>query len=221
MIPLKDDNPTASFAWVNIGLIIINCMVFIYQLSLGHQGMHQFILKMGAIPYEITHLQDIYPITSIPIPLTIFSSMFMHGGFLHIIGNMLYLWIFGDNVEDAMGHMRFILFYFICGTLASILHILVNPDSVAPMIGASGAIAGILGAYIILYPRTRILTLIIFIFFFRIIKIPAVFVLGFWFVLQLLNVQTGAGVAWYAHIGGFLAGVLLVIPFVNSKKKYM
>jgi membrane associated rhomboid family serine protease len=221
MIPLKDDNPTASFPWVTIGLITINCLVFLYQFSLGVYGMQKFILKAGAIPYEITHIKDIYPVASVPIPLTLFSAMFMHGGFTHIIGNMLYLWIFGDNVEDAMGHIRFIFFYLLCGILASMLHILTDVNSTIPMVGASGAIAGILGAYFILYPRTRVLTLIFFFFFIRIIRIPAVIILGFWFILQILNAQSGGGVAWYAHIGGFLAGALLIEPFTNRKVKVL
>jgi len=219
MIPLRDDNPTESFPWVTIGLIIINCSVFLYQLSLGPHGMQKLILQAGAIPYEIFHFKDIYPVTPIPVPMTLMSAMFMHGGFMHIIGNMLYLWIFGDNIEDAIGHVRFILFYLACGIVAGMLHILSDINSTIPMIGASGAVAGILGAYFILYPRAKVLTLIIFIFFIRTIRIPAVIVLGFWFILQVLNAGGGGGIAWYAHIGGFIAGASMALPFAGKKNR--
>ncbi len=159
-------------------------------------------------------------------PLSLFSSMFLHGGFLHLAGNMLYLWIFGDNVEDQLGHVKFFIFYILCGLAASLLHIITAPNSKVPMVGASGAIAGVLGAYMIRFPRARILTLIFLGFFIRIVAVPALFVLGFWFILQLLYAfpsigSTSGGVAWFAHVGGFLAGIVLFKLFsAFSKRRY-
>jgi len=159
-----------------------------------------------------------------PVPLTLFTSMFLHGGILHIGGNMLYLWIFGDNVEDAMGGVRFLIFYLLCGVIAAMTHIALDPNSLTPMIGASGAISGVLGAYLLLYPRAKVLTLITFFYFIRIIKLPALFILSFWIVIQLLSgtlsmsVNTNhGGVAWFAHIGGFFAGVFLVYIFKKKR----
>ena len=222
MIPFKDDNPTERYPIVTVSLIVANVLVFLYQLSLG-RGMEQFFFRMGAIPYEISHLVDIGPAALIPIPLTVVSAMFMHGGFMHLGGNMLYLWIFGDNVEDAMGRKRFLLFYLICGVAASGLHIIIDPDSKIPMVGASGAIAGVLGAYLILYPQARVYTLLFFFFFIQVIRLPAVYVLGFWFLLQIfsglpsLGGMSGGGVAWFAHIGGFLAGMILIKGFARPR----
>jgi membrane associated rhomboid family serine protease len=161
--------------------------------------------------------------------MTIFTSMFLHGGLVHMAGNMLYLWIFGNNVEDSMSRTRFIFFYFLCGAAAAYSHAAANAASIVPMIGASGAVSGVLGAYLMLYPRTRVLTLVIFGFFIRTIEVPAMFVLGFWFVLQFLNALisagTGQGIAWYAHVGGFVAGIVLIglfkrrnVPFGGRKR---
>ena len=220
MIPLKDDNPTRIFPIVTIGIIAANILVFTYQLSLG-AGYEKFIFTYGAFPYEITHSVDIGPPVQMPVFFTVYSSMFMHGGFMHIIGNMLYLWIFGNNIEDSMGHIRFIFFYLICGTVASLTHIFLAPNSKIPMVGASGAVSGILGAYLLLFPHARILTLVTFGFFVRMIKIPAMVVLGFWIVLQFLNSTVasgseGGGVAWFAHIGGFFAGLILINFFKKN-----
>ncbi|OGW02785.1 MAG: rhomboid family intramembrane serine protease [Nitrospinae bacterium RIFCSPLOWO2_12_39_16] len=220
MIPLKDDNPTKIFPIVTIGIIAANILVFIYQLSLG-AGYEKFIFTYGAFPYEITHSVDIGPPVQMPVFFTVYSSMFMHGGFMHIIGNMLYLWIFGNNIEDSMGHIRFIFFYLICGTVASLTHIFLAPNSKIPMVGASGAVSGILGAYLLLFPHARILTLVTFGFFIKMIKIPAMVVLGFWIVLQFLNSTVasgseGGGVAWFAHIGGFFAGLILINFFKKN-----
>jgi len=217
MIPLKDENPTRIFPLVTIGLIVVNALVFLYQLSLG-PASQTFVFAYGALPYEITRGMDIEPQAAIPPYLTIYTSMFMHGGFMHIAGNMLYLWIFGNNIEDSMGHVRFVLFYLICGTIATVAHILVDQDSQVPMVGASGAISGVLGAYLLLFPRARILTLMMLGFFIRIVKVPAIVVLGFWIVFQFLNSALtagteGGGVAWFAHIGGFFAGLLLISLF--------
>ncbi len=145
--------------------------------------------------------------------------MFLHGGILHILGNMLFLWVFGDNVEEAMGYLRYLLFYLTCGFVAALAHILLNPSSAIPMIGASGAISGVLGAYIVLHPRARVHTLIFLFFFIRVVQIPAAFFLGFWFLFQVLGVGSGGGVAWLAHVGGFLAGIVLVKIFAQEKER--
>ena len=210
MIPLRDENSTYIFPFITVGIVLLNCLFFLYQLSWG-RGL---TLRLGAIPYEITNGVDLFPPSPIPVRLTPFTSMFMHGGLLHIGGNMLYLWIFGDNVEEQLGHLRFLLFYLGCGLAAEGLQILTNPASQVPMIGASGASAGVLGAYLIRFPRARVLTLVIFGFFIRLVRIPAFLLLGLWFLIQLLNGlpslggRLGGGVAWFAHIGGFTAGLL-------------
>ena len=224
MIPLKDDIPSEGYPYVTVGLIVVNSLVILFQISLG-KNLQSFHAAFGATPFEMTHFKDIPPLIHFPVFLTIFTSMFLHGGFLHVGGNMLYLWIFGDNVEDAMGKMRFLIFYLLCGVLAALTHITIHPNSRTPMIGASGAISGVLGAYLLLYPRAKVLTLIMFFYFIRIIKLPALFVLSFWIILQLLSGSLSltseaarGGVAWFAHIGGFFAGFLLVFLF---KKKRM
>lgn len=214
MLPLKDNIPSYKKPIITPLLIGINVLIFIYQFSLG-PGAEGFVFKYGAIPYRITHLKAATQYTTFPVPLTLFTAMFLHGGFLHLLGNMIYLWIFGDNVEDRLGRFKFILLYLVSGLAASLAHILTSPNSSVPMIGASGAIAGVLGAYMVAFPYARILTLVFFGFFARIIAIPAFFVLGFWFILQLiyalpsLGVQNVGGVAFFAHIGGFLAGIVL------------
>ena len=217
MIPLKDDNPTRTFPFVTILIIVTNIVVYIYQLTLGQKAETLFILRAGAIPYEIIRFADIHPLAFIPPPLTLFSAMFIHGGFLHVAGNMLYLWIFGDNIEDRLGHFRFIVFYLLSGLIASLAHIIMLPNSTVPMIGASGAIAGVLGAYFLLYPRAHVLTLVFFFFFVDIIRIPALVFLGLWFVFQILSSGAGGGIAWYAHIGGFIGGAVLVKLFKTKR----
>ncbi|MBI5810893.1 MAG: rhomboid family intramembrane serine protease [Deltaproteobacteria bacterium] len=217
MIPLKDDTPTYSFPYVTISIIVINTVVFIFQLTLGQRLEEAFIFKTAAIPYEITHFADMAPALQgrVPPPFTLLTAMFVHGGVLHLGGNMLYLWIFGDNIEDRLGHVKFILFYLAAGLAASMTHILVEPDSTMPMIGASGAIAGVLGAYFFLFPRAQVLTLVFLVFFVNVVKIPALFFLGFWFLMQVLSSGSGGGIAWYAHIGGFVAGaagILILRP---------
>jgi membrane associated rhomboid family serine protease len=222
MIPLKDDTPTNTFPFVTIGLIGINILVYIYQLTLSSEGLETFLFRYGAIPGRLVHPleTDTSSLQTIPYTLTIFSSMFLHGGAIHLLGNMLYLWIFGNNVEDYLGHVKFIFFYLIAGFFAAFIHTLSDLGSTIPMIGASGAIAGILGAYIILFPRANVSTLFIFIIFFKIIKVPAVLILGLWFLVQLLNAGTGGGsVAWYAHVGGFLTGVVLILIFKSMSPR--
>ena len=221
LIPIKDENPTRTFPAITISLILINLLAFIYQLSLGYgEAGQNFISRMGAIPYEITHFRDIGIPNILPPPLTLFSSIFLHGGITHIGGNMLYLWIFGNNIEDYLGKGRFLLFYIICGITAGLAQVIAIPDSPAPMIGASGAVAGILGAYAIIYPRAKVLTLFFLIIFIRLIYVPAIIILGFWFILQVLSAGGNhAGVAWYAHIGGFVAGIVLVKILSRRVKK--
>jgi membrane associated rhomboid family serine protease len=217
LLPLRDENPTRRIPFITISVIALNCLVFLYQ-ALSPKGLDYYTLKMGAIPYEITHFRTLAEIPRLPPPLTLFTAMFLHGGLFHLLGNMLYLWIFGNNVEDFLGPFRFIVFYLLSGLGASFTHIIFNPNSQVPMIGASGAIAGVLGAYFILYPRARVSTLVFLFIFIRIVPIPAAYILGFWFLMQVLNVGLGGGVAWFAHIGGFLLGVIMIKLFSRPKK---
>jgi membrane associated rhomboid family serine protease len=220
-LPLKDDNPTSTLPLITLGLILANSLVFYHQLSLNLVESQNFIFKWGAIPYQIHHGEVLREFPEIPLPLTIFSSMFLHGGILHIFGNMLYLWIFGNNVEDTLGHFRFLLFYLVCGLVAGLAQVFSNPESTVPMIGASGAVAGVLGAYMILFPGARILTLFFIFIFIKLIRLPALFVLGFWFFIQLLGVWGGSisNVAFFAHVGGFMAGLVLVKIFQAGRPK--
>lgn len=226
MIPLKDDNPTRIIPAITWGMILVNVLVFLYQVSLGPQQGQRFIYQYGAIPAVVFGYKSLPSyLAAIPPRVSLFTNMFLHGGWLHLIGNMWYLWIFGDNIEEAMGRLRYLAFYLICGVIASVSHVLSNPDSVLPSIGASGAISGVLGAYLLLYPRARVLVLIPLGFFMRLMYIPAAFVLGFWFVLQLLSGsmsggQDGGGVAFWAHIGGFIAGMLLVGMFKRRQIRF-
>ena len=230
MIPLKDDNPSYTKPIVTVSILIANVLVFLFQLLLSRSGEQIFIFETAAIPFELTHFVDrtelpipgtnfAFPEALLPFPLTLFSAMFVHGGFTHIGSNMLYLWIFGNNVEDAMGHVRFVFFYLISGVIATLVHVIADPNSTVPMIGASGAIAGVLGAYFVLYPHARVKTLVILIIFIQIVQIPAVLLLGFWFLMQIMNIGGGGGVAWYAHIGGFLAGMFLIRRFERVRPR--
>ncbi len=225
MIPLYDELPTKRFPFMTVMLILINIFVFIHELFLGPE-LEGFVRQFGLIPYEITHFVDIPPPSLHPIFLTIFTSMFLHGSLFHIFGNMLYFWIFGNNVEDVMGPFRFLVFYFLCGISAAFTQVIFSPNSVVPMIGASGAISGVLAAYFILFPYAKVYTLFWFFIFIRIIPIPAFFLLGFWFLVQLisgisaLGAQSSGGVAWFAHIGGFIAGLILVNIFKEDKRSH-
>jgi len=176
-----------------------------------------FLTQYALIPAEWLRGTDLPPTIPVPIWLTLLSSIFLHGSILHVLGNMLYLWIFGDNVEDAMGPIRFLIFYLVCGALASLAQIAIGPGSSVPLVGASGAIAGVLAAYFMLYPHAKILTIIPIFFFLRLVAVPAVFLLGFWFILQVISgagsLGASGGVAWFAHVGGFVAGLILVFPF--------
>lgn len=246
MIPLKDNIPTDRFPIVTILLIVANAVVyFAFQHGGILHGPHQSeVIRYGAIPYEFTHygkecgafaqriicegMPGVHG-TAPPQPntwVTAFSSMFMHGGILHIAGNMLFLWIFGNNVEDSMGRVRFLAFYILGGLAALALQIGISPDAAVPTIGASGAIAAVLGGYILLYPRARVLTLVFIIVFFTVFELPALVMLGLWFLEQALfgvydltDPTGGGGVAYYAHIGGFVFGLLAIKAFAQRRKK--
>lgn len=218
MIPLKDDNPSQITPIVSYALIGLCALVFLWQVTLGPDRGQAAVYALGVIPAVLLGDAELPPDIAIVGPWTsVFTSMFLHGGWLHLIGNMLYLWIFGDNVEDSMGHGRFIAFYLLCGMAAVFAQALPDPSSQVPMIGASGAISGVLGAYLLLFPHARVLVLIPIGFIMHSTRLPAMWVLLLWFGIQLLSnlVQGGAGggVAFRAHIGGFLAGALLIPLF--------
>jgi membrane associated rhomboid family serine protease len=224
VFPLKDDVPSRTTPFVTIGLIALNVLVFLYQVSLqgvgspeGVRAARDFVLEFGLVPCRLTG-DCARGGGLLPPALTVLTSMFVHGGIIHVGGNMLYLWIFGDNVEDTLGHCRFVVFYLACGAVAAIAQTLLSAASSLPMIGASGAVSGVLGAYLLLFPRANVLTIIVFGFFVRLVRIPAVIMLGIWFLVQFLGglvmwapaSRGGAadgGTAWFAHLGGFLAGM--------------
>jgi membrane associated rhomboid family serine protease len=214
MLPLRDDNPRRTVPFVTYTLVVLNALAFLWEISLG-ANLDRALFTIAFIPARFwidgNWIFDL---------VTIVVSMFLHGGLLHIGGNMLYLWIFGDNIEDRLGHFRYLLFYLLCGFGATLAHAFFSAGSRIPAIGASGAIAGVLGAYLILYPRARVLTLIPIFFFITLRELPAVLILGLWFVLQLFSgvgslgvtdAQDVGGVAWFAHIGGFVCGILLIV----------
>lgn len=241
MIPIKDENPTETFPYLTVALIVINALVFfligpiagskIKLMILLHgkpllmKGSQALPFVYGAIPYELFHGVELTPKYPVPVSLTLLSCMFLHGGLFHLAGNMLYLWIFGNNVEDKLGHFRFLIFYMVCGLIATLAHAITDPSSRVPMIGASGAISGVLGAYVIRFPWARVKTLIFFFFFISIVEIPAVIFLGFWFLIQFLNgtaalgMGNPGGVAWFAHIGGFVIGIVLFKSFPKRESK--
>ena len=206
MIPLRDVIPSRTKPGVTVTLIVLNVLVFLFQSSLGERGQEAFVYAFGLVPAYFSFF-------------TVFSSMFVHGGLAHIAGNLLFLWIFGDNVEDRLGHLRFVFFYLLCGFLAALSQLVLDPDSTVPMVGASGAIAGVMGAYLVLYPHSRVLMLFPFPVF--LFELPAVAFLGMWFFVQFLNGigqlpvfqqdQISGGVAFWAHVAGFVAGVVLVV----------
>jgi membrane associated rhomboid family serine protease len=220
MIPIRDQIPTRQVPVVNYLLIAANVVVFILMYLAGSQQQDALAYKFALIPANVTAGLDAGDISDI------FTSMFMHAGLAHIIGNMLYLWIFGDNVEDAMGHVKYLLFYLFGGVVASFAHVLTNPNSQIPTVGASGAIAAVLGAYLVLYPRSRVLTIIPLGFFMRMTTVPASIVLGLWFILQLFSgvlsmggPEDVGGVAFWAHIGGFLTGVVLAKLLAGQRRQ--
>ncbi len=216
MLPLRDRNPTKRVAFFTVILIIVNSLIFLYQLTIGKTLEREIILTYGFTPagFFLPLLKGNFS-QEIFIPL--FTSLFLHGSLLHLGGNMLFLWIFGNNIEDALGHLPFLLFYFFCGVAANLAHGLANPSSTIPAVGASGAISGILAAYLIFFPGAQIVTLIPLFFFWEIVELPALVVIGFWFLLQVANsflaVSSGnsGGIAWFAHIGGFLAGLFIAL----------
>ncbi len=222
MLPLTDHNPRRTVPVVTFALIALNVLAFLWELSLG-PSLQEALMKIAFIPRRFwlpgSWPQDLF---------TAFASMFLHGGLLHIGSNMLYLWIFGDNIEDRLGHGRYVIFYFLCGLIATWTHAFFNPTSIVPAIGASGAIAGVLGGYLILWPHARVTTLIPIFMFITVREIPAVLVLGLWFVLQLFSgvgslgvrdAQDMGGVAYFAHIGGFVAGMLLILALGGKRRK--
>jgi membrane associated rhomboid family serine protease len=217
MIPLRDINPRRRFPLVTIGLIALNVVVFAYEFFLpGEEALNLFTLNWGLIPAQLMQLQP-------RAILSVFTSMFLHGGLFHLASNMLYLWIFGDNIESALGSFRFIIFYLLCGIGAALGQVVVDTSSTVPMIGASGAISGVLGAYLLLYPRVEVETLVFIGYFIRLVKMPALVVLGLWILLQLLSgflslgVEATGGVAFFAHIGGFFTGLVLVGLFKRRR----
>ncbi len=222
MLPIKDDIPIQRAPVVTVSLIVINCLVYLYEIMQGSRGFAYFTQVWGLIPVELTTGVELTPQAPVSSIANVFTSMFMHGGLFHLGGNMLYLWIFGNNIEDRLGRVKFLLFYLASGVVAALAFIATAPASRVPLVGASGAIAGILGAYLITFPRARVMTVLFIFYFIRIARIPAVFVLGFWFVLQVLNglpalgSSEGGGVAWFAHIGGFLFGVTVFKLFVKK-----
>ncbi len=227
MIPLRDDQPTFSTPFVNLFLIVLNVMVFLWELSISHRALSLFMVEFGVVPRHMLaaltgHSYD--PVPAVVLPL--FTSMFLHASFLHVAGNMLFLWIFGDNVEDYLGHFAYLVFYLLCGVAAGATHILLNQGSRVPSVGASGAIAGVMGAYFILYPRARVLVWFPPIFLFH---VPAWLMLGYWFVGNFLSgaataiaetSQTSGGIAFWAHVGGFVAGVIMINVFGERPQRY-
>jgi membrane associated rhomboid family serine protease len=205
MIPLRDSQPSYSKPFVTIGLIVVNVLVFLFQVSLESFSLNHFITVYGIVPDRLQ-------------TYTLATSMFLHGGWMHLIGNMWFLWIYGDNVEDILGHGKYLVFYLLCGIAAGVAHVLLNPGSRVPTIGASGAISGVMGAYLVKFPHSRIVTLVPLLVFFTTMEIPAALILVYWLLLQLISgvgsvghsqVAQG-GVAWFAHVGGFVAGALLI-----------
>lgn len=223
MIPLHDDNPTQRTPIVTIILIGISIAVFLYQVNLPQEAAELFAFQYGAIP-AIVFGQASLPeeAVAIPVSLTLVTSMFLHGGWMHLLGNMLYLWIFGNNIEDAMGHTKFVVFYILSGILAALSHALTDPSSQIPMVGASGAISAVLGAYLLLFPRAHVLVLLPAI---GMTRVAAGVVLGMWFITQLVSGgmsigATGGGVAFFAHIGGFIAGMALIGLFKRKEVRF-
>jgi membrane associated rhomboid family serine protease len=208
MIPLRDVIPSRTVPYLTVSIIVLNALAWFYELSLPREDLPVFLRQFGVVPAYFA------------LP-TLISSMFLHGSWSHVLGNMWYLWIFGDNVEDRMGHFRFLIFYLLCGTVAALGQIFIDSTSTLPTIGASGAIAGVMGAYFVLYPQSRVLTLIPLIVFWEIVELPAIFLLGFWFLMQLFSAgaiaatahSQAGGVAFMAHVAGFIFGMVAVFIF--------
>jgi membrane associated rhomboid family serine protease len=222
MLPIGDyAGQRRSFPYVNYALIAINVVAFLYEVTMPEQRLERFIMQWGTVPREITSGVDADPRIGLPIYVTLLTSMFLHASWLHLGGNMLYLWVFGDNVEDAFGHFKYLIFYLLCGVAASLAQIAFNLDSTIPSLGASGAIAGVMGAYLVMFPGATVRTLVILVVFVTVTYLPAILVIGVWFLLQLVQgigslgvrtEQTG-GVAVWAHVGGLIAGAVLALIF--------
>ena len=217
MIPFKDDNPSRTLPLVTLILLAINCATFIYQHLFLAAGPMDMIYRYGFVPSGWHHFAD-RPFPAMAMPwLRMVTAMFIHGGWLHLIGNMLYLWIFGDNVEDRLGHVRYLAFYLVCGIGATMVHAMLYPASQTPTVGASGAIAGVMGAYLIFFPRARVRTLVVWIVFVQILRVPAIVALGYWVLIQILSGMaeygqgSKGGIAWFAHIGGFACGLAYAV----------
>ncbi len=215
MLPIRDRNPSGTFPFVTIGIIFINVSIFLYELSLG-SDLSVFLHQYGIVPIKVAQYYRSSDLTLIDTFFPFLSSSFLHAGFIHLIGNMWFLWIFGDNIEDKLGHIKYLCFYILCGAIASSVHVFFNSQSEIPCVGASGAIAAVLGAYMVTFPRARVTTVVPIFFFLQIIELPAVVVLGFWILIQFfsgaasLTASTSdGGVAWWAHIGGFVSGIIL------------
>ncbi len=214
MIPLRDSQPSQSTPVITVLLIAANVLVFLYEFSLDAYSLNHLLYSFGMVPDRL-------------VPTTIFSSMFLHGGWMHLIGNMWFLKIYGDNIEDILGHAKYFLFYVACGAAAAAAHLAFNLDSRVPTVGASGAIAGVMGAYMVKFPKSKILTLVPLLVFFTTIEVPAVLVLVYWFILQVFSgfgsvghtMASQGGVAWFAHVGGFVAGVVLV-HLLGTRERY-
>jgi membrane associated rhomboid family serine protease len=216
--PIRDDNPTVRTPFVTVGLIILNTAIFVFGVTQGTEFASFVAVKYGFIPVELVQSVELTPAFSVSAWLTPFTSMFLHGGWMHLIGNMLFLWIYGNNIEDYFGHVKFLIFYLLSGLAAVALFTALGPSSEVPLVGASGAIAGVMGAYIVLHPRAKITILFLFIFI-QLFELPAKVVLGLWFVYQLvmsmLDRASGGGIAWAAHVGGFVFGWLVLTALIK------
>ncbi len=224
LLPLKDDIPSRRFPFVTYSIIAVNIVVFMFEATMGKEQLQAFFELVAVIPAEYTAFLRGEPVPLLKLLAAPFASMFLHGGWMHLFGNMWFLYLFGDNVEDAMGHSRFLLFYLLTGLAATVAHIFVNPLSPIPIVGASGAISGVVGAYFLMFPTARVLTLVPIFFFVDIVLLPAVVFIGMWFLFQFwsgllsLAVPHLGGVAWWAHIGGFIAGLILA-PIMRERRK--
>jgi len=228
MIPLRDRNPRSTTPIFTVGLIVANVLIFLYQLSLGPRAGDLLVFTYGMVPARLELAFTTPDVTLGQAFFPFLSSMFLHSGWLHLLGNMWFLWVFGDNVEDRLGHLKYLLFYLLAGLGAGFTHVIFNLNSTVPALGASGAISGVLGAYLILFPRSRVLTLIpLFIIFFT-VELPAAIILGYWFLIQTvsglgsLGAGAAGGVAWWAHIGGFVLGMAMVKLFgTRQPRRYV
>ena len=227
MIPLHDINPTTRRPVVTLALVIVNALAFVFELLLGEPGRTQLVYALGMVPGRVALFPVSPEISAVDAFLPLLTSMFLHGGWLHVIGNMWFLWVFGDNIEDRLGHGRFVVFYLLCGVLAGLAHTVVNLRSMIPAIGASGAVSGVMGAYLLLYPGSRVVTLVTLGLWWFKASLPAYVMILYWFVVQLvsgtvslgLREGEGGGVAWWAHIGGFVAGAVLVLIFKKPVRR--